>query len=121
MPVKLRRLPARAVEVSDAWSVDPTTLKAGETSRRRLEVTAAGELVVRDFGPGVNDVELRTLQLRHVRHSAERAGYACFLSREVERARAFASSSTLRMRMAVGVTSTHSSSRQNSRHSSRVS
>jgi len=35
---------------------------------------------VRDFGPGVTDVELRTLQLRHVRHSAERAGYGLGLS-----------------------------------------
>lgn len=50
------------------------------TARVQLEVTAAGELVVRDFGPGVNDVELRTLQLRHVRHSAERAGYGLGLS-----------------------------------------
>ncbi|KQT52797.1 MULTISPECIES: BatD family protein [unclassified Aureimonas] len=37
-------LPARSVEIADAWSVDPSTLKAGETSRRRLEVTAAGTL-----------------------------------------------------------------------------
>jgi two-component system OmpR family sensor kinase len=50
------------------------------TARVHLEVTAAGELVVRDFGPGVNDLELRTLQLRHVRHSAERAGYGLGLS-----------------------------------------
>ena len=50
------------------------------TARVQLEVTAAGELVVRDFGPGVNDVELRTLQLRHVRHSAERTGYGLGLS-----------------------------------------
>ncbi|RYF34894.1 MAG: sensor histidine kinase [Comamonadaceae bacterium] len=50
------------------------------TARVQLEVTASGELVVRDFGPGVNDVELRTLQLRHVRHSAERTGYGLGLS-----------------------------------------
>ena len=49
-------------------------------SRVQLEVTAAGELVVRDFGPGVNYVELRTLQLRHVRHSSERTGYGLGLS-----------------------------------------
>ncbi|RZL66057.1 MAG: sensor histidine kinase [Variovorax sp.] len=55
-------------------------LSYGGTARVQLEVTTAGELVVRDFGPGVNDVELRTLQLRHVRHSAERAGYGLGLS-----------------------------------------
>jgi len=49
-------------------------------SRVELEATAEGELVVRDFGPGVNDVELRTLEIRHVRHSAERAGYGLGLS-----------------------------------------
>jgi two-component system OmpR family sensor kinase len=46
----------------------------------QIVVEATGHLVVRDFGPGVNDVELRTLQLRHVRHSAERAGYGLGLS-----------------------------------------
>ena len=50
------------------------------TSRVQVEVTAHGELVVRDFGPGVTDVELRTLQLRHVRHSAERTGYGLGMS-----------------------------------------
>ncbi|RYF76923.1 MAG: sensor histidine kinase [Comamonadaceae bacterium] len=49
-------------------------------SRVEIEVGPACELVVRDFGPGVSDVELRTLQLRHVRHSAERAGYGLGLS-----------------------------------------
>ena len=44
----------------------------------------------------------------------------CFLTRDVDRARALASNSTLRMRMRSGVTSTHSSSRANSRHSSSV-
>ncbi|RZI74570.1 MAG: sensor histidine kinase, partial [Variovorax sp.] len=44
---------------------------AGE-SRVQLEATPDCQLVVRDFGPGVTDVELRTLQLRHVRHTAER-------------------------------------------------
>jgi two-component system OmpR family sensor kinase len=46
----------------------------------QIVVDAKGHLIVRDFGPGVNDVELRTLQLRHVRHSAERAGYGLGLS-----------------------------------------
>ena len=48
--------------------------------RVEIEVEPDCTLVVRDFGPGVNDVELRTLQLRHVRHSAERAGYGLGLS-----------------------------------------
>lgn len=37
-------LPARSVEIVDEWSIDPATLKAGETSRRRLQVTAVGTL-----------------------------------------------------------------------------
>lgn len=49
-------------------------------ARVEIEATRDGQLVVRDSGPGVNDVELRTLQLRHVRHSAERAGYGLGLS-----------------------------------------
>lgn len=50
------------------------------TARVEIEVTPDCQLVVRDFGPGVSDVELRTLQLRHVRHSAERTGYGLGLS-----------------------------------------
>ncbi len=49
-------------------------------SRVELEVSANRQLIVRDFGPGVDDVELRTLELRHVRHSSERAGYGLGLS-----------------------------------------
>ncbi|AMM23136.1 sensor histidine kinase [Variovorax sp. PAMC 28711] len=49
-------------------------------ARVEIEATPDGQLVVRDSGPGVNDVELRTLQLRHVRHSAERTGYGLGLS-----------------------------------------
>ncbi|MCU4119462.1 sensor histidine kinase [Variovorax sp. N23] len=45
-----------------------------------IEVDADGRLIVRDFGPGVTEGELRTLQLRHVRHSAERAGYGLGMS-----------------------------------------
>ena len=52
---------------------------AGE-SRVQLEATPDCQLIVRDFGPGVTDVELRTLQLRHVRHTAERTGYGLGLS-----------------------------------------
>jgi len=48
--------------------------------RVEIEVEPDCTLVVRDFGPGVNAIELRTLQLRHVRHSAERAGYGLGLS-----------------------------------------
>ncbi|VWX62783.1 Two-component system, OmpR family, sensor kinase [Burkholderiales bacterium 8X] len=45
-----------------------------------LEVIAPCTLAVRDFGPGVGEVELRTLQVRHVRHSSDRAGYGLGLS-----------------------------------------
>ncbi|BDA85631.1 hypothetical protein Sa4125_31730 [Aureimonas sp. SA4125] len=37
-------LPARSVEIKDSWTVDPTALKAGETTRRRVDVTAVGTL-----------------------------------------------------------------------------
>ena len=55
-------------------------LRYAGDSRVQLEATPDGALVVRDFGPGVTDVELRTLQLRHVRHTAERTGYGLGLS-----------------------------------------
>jgi two-component system OmpR family sensor kinase len=45
-----------------------------------IEVRPDCVLVVRDRGPGVGDVELRTLQLRHVRHTLERTGYGLGLS-----------------------------------------
>ncbi|GGD21022.1 hypothetical protein GCM10011335_24970 [Aureimonas glaciei] len=37
-------LPAQSVEIKDSWTIDPTTLKAGETTRRRVDVTAVGTL-----------------------------------------------------------------------------
>lgn len=49
-------------------------------SRVQLEATPDCRLIVRDFGPGVTDVELRTLQLRHVRHTSERTGYGLGMS-----------------------------------------
>lgn len=55
-------------------------LRYAAGSRVELEVSADRQLIVRDFGPGVSDVELRTLELRHVRHSSERAGYGLGLS-----------------------------------------
>ena len=55
-------------------------LHYGGNSRVELEATLDGMLIVRDFGPGLNDVELRTLKIRHVRHSAERTGYGLGLS-----------------------------------------
>ena len=45
-----------------------------------VEVMAPATLAVRDFGPGVGSAQLRTLQQRHVRHSADRAGYGLGLS-----------------------------------------
>ncbi|WP_162244709.1 BatD family protein [Aureimonas sp. Leaf454] len=37
-------LPARSIEIRDSWTVDPATLKAGQATRRRLEVTAVGTI-----------------------------------------------------------------------------
>ncbi|MBS0451462.1 MAG: HAMP domain-containing histidine kinase [Proteobacteria bacterium] len=45
-----------------------------------LEVMAPCTLAVRDFGPGVSAQQLQTLHQRHVRHSADRAGYGLGLS-----------------------------------------
>ncbi|KWT74094.1 MULTISPECIES: HAMP domain-containing sensor histidine kinase [unclassified Variovorax] len=50
------------------------------SGRVAIEVMAPGTLAVRDFGPGVGSAQLRTLQQRHVRHSADRAGYGLGLS-----------------------------------------
>ena len=55
-------------------------LRYASNSPVQLEATPDCRLIVRDFGPGVTDVELRTLQLRHVRHTAERTGYGLGLS-----------------------------------------
>lgn len=52
---------------------------AGGT-RVTIEVTPGCELVVRDGGPGVTPSQLQTLQERHVRHSADQAGYGLGLS-----------------------------------------
>ncbi|MGR4871356.1 sensor histidine kinase [Variovorax sp. LARHSF232] len=45
-----------------------------------LEVLPPCTLAVRDFGPGVGAAQLQTLHQRHVRHSADRAGYGLGLS-----------------------------------------
>ena len=45
-----------------------------------LEVLPPCTLAVRDDGPGVNAQQLQTLQARHVRHSADVAGYGLGLS-----------------------------------------
>lgn len=55
-------------------------LDYGGGGRVELEVTSAGTLVVRDFGPGVAAERLRSLQQRHVRSSADRPGYGLGLS-----------------------------------------
>ena len=49
-------------------------------SRVTIEVTRDCKLVVRDGGPGVTPSQLQSLQERHVRHSADRAGYGLGLS-----------------------------------------
>ncbi len=64
----------------------------------------------------------RVLDARDIRSlQRQPVNQPCFFRRDVARARAVWSSSTLRMRTFSGVTSTHSSSRANSRHSSSVS
>ncbi|OUL99035.1 sensor histidine kinase [Variovorax sp. JS1663] len=45
-----------------------------------IEVMSPGTLAVRDFGPGVGQEQLHTLQQRHVRHSSDKAGYGLGLS-----------------------------------------
>jgi two-component system OmpR family sensor kinase len=45
-----------------------------------IEVMEPCTLSVRDFGPGVDPEQLRTLQQRHVRHGSNRAGYGLGLS-----------------------------------------
>ncbi|MGJ7543914.1 ATP-binding protein [Variovorax sp. LT1R16] len=55
-------------------------LRYGGDGPVQLAVEADGSLVVRDFGPGVSEAALSTLRKRHVRHSAEHAGYGLGLS-----------------------------------------
>jgi two-component system OmpR family sensor kinase len=55
-------------------------LRYGGAGRVVIEVMAPCTLAVRDFGAGVSAEQLRTLQQRHVRHSADRAGYGLGLS-----------------------------------------
>ncbi|MDQ0012152.1 two-component system OmpR family sensor kinase [Variovorax boronicumulans] len=55
-------------------------LRYGGDGRVVIEVAAPCTLVVRDFGPGVNAAQLKTLQQRHVRHGSDRAGYGLGLS-----------------------------------------
>ncbi|MDH6593945.1 two-component system OmpR family sensor kinase [Variovorax sp. TBS-050B] len=55
-------------------------LRYGGSGRVVIEVMAPSTIAVRDFGAGVNAEQLATLQQRHVRHSADRAGYGLGLS-----------------------------------------
>ena len=55
-------------------------LQYANGTRVTIEVTHDCELVVRDGGPGVTPSQLQSLQERHVRHSADRAGYGLGLS-----------------------------------------
>lgn len=76
-PVALGDVDALAIALRNLVE---NALRYAQGAAVEIEVDAQGRLIVRDFGPGVTDVELRTLQLRHVRHSAERAGYGLGLS-----------------------------------------
>jgi two-component system OmpR family sensor kinase len=55
-------------------------LHYGGEGRVVLEVAAPCTLAVRDFGPGVDVEQLKTLQQRHVRHGSDRTGYGLGLS-----------------------------------------
>ncbi|MET3493465.1 sensor histidine kinase [Variovorax boronicumulans] len=55
-------------------------LRYGGGGRVVIEVAAPCTLMVRDAGPGVDAKQLATLQQRHVRHAADRAGYGLGLS-----------------------------------------
>ena len=55
-------------------------LRYGGDGPVQLAVEADCSLVVRDTGPGVSEAALGTLRKRHVRHSAEHAGYGLGLS-----------------------------------------
>jgi two-component system OmpR family sensor kinase len=55
-------------------------LRYGGSQPVVLEVLPPCTLAVRDFGPGVGSAQLQTLHQRHVRHSADRAGYGLGLS-----------------------------------------
>ncbi|RYF55418.1 MAG: HAMP domain-containing histidine kinase, partial [Comamonadaceae bacterium] len=55
-------------------------LRYAGQARVDLIVLAPATLAVRDHGPGVSAAELATLRHRHVRHSADQAGYGLGLS-----------------------------------------
>jgi len=55
-------------------------LRYGGSSAVEVIAHASGRLEVRDSGPGVDAALLQSLQQRHVRQSAERAGYGLGLS-----------------------------------------
>jgi two-component system OmpR family sensor kinase len=55
-------------------------LRYGGGGRVAIEVMTPCTLAVRDFGAGVSAEQLQTLQQRHVRHSADRAGYGLGMS-----------------------------------------
>lgn len=56
------------------------SVRYGQGSVVEIEINAPGELVVRDFGPGVNASLLDDLASRHVRHSTDSAGFGLGLS-----------------------------------------
>lgn len=76
-PVVLGDLDALAIALRNLVE---NALHYGGTGPVELVVQSDGRLVVRDHGAGVNPGLLHTLQQRHVRHSAQRAGYGLGLS-----------------------------------------
>lgn len=56
------------------------SVRYGQGSAVEIEINDPGEVVVRDFGPGVSASLLGDLALRHVRHSTDSAGFGLGLS-----------------------------------------
>ncbi len=77
MPVALGDLDALAIALRNLVE---NALDYGGTGPVELVVCSDCRIVVRDHGAGVDPALLHTLQQRHVRHSAQRAGYGLGLS-----------------------------------------
>lgn len=56
------------------------SLRYGDPSPVEVRIDAAGMLVVRDSGPGVNPLQLANIARRHVRHAHGSAGFGLGLS-----------------------------------------
>jgi two-component system OmpR family sensor kinase len=76
-PVALGDVDALAIALRNLIE---NALRYGGDGRVVIEVMLPCTLAVRDFGPGVNVEQLRTLKQRHVRHGSDRTGYGLGMS-----------------------------------------